>query len=183
MLRRLTLLLLLTFLATGCGAIRSTVGIIEAEKALKSAHEAGAKERAPYPTTLAEEMLDKAREELGYAEYSRSYQFAREAKELAANAETVARENPVTAPTRMVPLTGRDAATDEAAPAAAEEAPAAVGDDDDSASAAGDDDDSAQPEDATGDDDDSAQPEDATGDDDDSAGDDGARPADSGMWQ
>ena len=103
----LLLLALALALGSGCGAIRSTVGIIEAEKALKSAHELGAKELAPFPTTLAEEMLDKAREEAGYAEYSRSWELAMEAKKLAEGAAIQARENPVTVPTRMVPLPGR----------------------------------------------------------------------------
>ena len=163
MLRRLMPLLLIVLLASGCGAIRSTVGIVEAEKALKAAHEAGARDHAPYPTTLAEEMLLKAKEEMGYAEYSRSFEFAREAKELAENARSLARSAPKTPPVRMVPLpmTGTEEPTggDETAPGteASEDDDSATGDDDDSAT--GDDDDS-----ATGDDDDSA-----TGDDDDSA--------------
>jgi len=102
----LSLLLILVF-GSGCGAIRSTVGIIEAEKALSQAHEAGAKELAPFPTTLAQELLDKAREEMGYADYSRSYEMAMEAKLLAEDATREARNNPAQAPTRMTPLVGR----------------------------------------------------------------------------
>lgn len=136
----LPLLLILVF-GSGCGAIRSTVGIIEAEKALTAAHKAGAKELAPFPTTMAEELLDKAREEMGYAEYSRSYEMAKEAKELAESAALQARNNPVQPPTRMTPLKGprveqspanppdEDALpteatpTDEAAPATEEASP------------------------------------------------------------
>ncbi len=170
MLRRLLPLLLLALLASGCGAIRSTVGIVEAEKALKAAHEAGARDRAPYPITLAEEMLTKAKEEMGYAEYSRSFEFAREARELAENAETLARKTPDAPPTRMVPLqaTGTAEPNDEDQAAPGTEA---AGDDDDSA---GDDDDSAgNDDDSAGDDDDSAgDDDDSAGDGDDSAGDD-----------
>jgi hypothetical protein len=112
----LLLVLLLLAFGSGCGAIRSTVGIVEAEKALEAAHEVGARELAPFPTTMAEELLDKAREEMGYAEYSRSWELAAEAREMAEKAATQARENPVTPPTRMVPLPGRAPAEEGAPP-------------------------------------------------------------------
>lgn len=78
----LSLLPLLLALATGCGPIRSTVGIIQAEQVLREARELGAAEVAPYPMTVAEELVRKAVEEQGYADYSTSWQLATEARDL-----------------------------------------------------------------------------------------------------
>ncbi len=64
----------------GCGPIRSTVGLVEAERAIKDARAAGAQSKAPYPYTLADELLRKAREEQGYAAYFDSFTLAKEAK-------------------------------------------------------------------------------------------------------
>ncbi len=79
---RLIPLLLLLALATGCGPIRSTVGIIQAEQVLKEAHQLGAGEHAPYPMAVAEALVAKALEEQGYADYSTSWQLATEARDL-----------------------------------------------------------------------------------------------------
>lgn len=120
-LHRLSLLLVAGSLLAGCGAIRSTVGIVEAEKALRAAEEAGARETAPYATTLADQLLDKAREEQGYAEYSTSFELAREAEAKANEALELARKAPPV--TRMAP-TPAPAAASEEAPAAEEPTPA-----------------------------------------------------------
>ena len=118
---RLSLFLLAGSLLAGCGAIRSTVGIVEAEKALRAAEEAGARETAPYATTLANQLLDKAREEQGYAEYSTSFELAREAEAKANEALELARKAPPV--TRMAP-TPAPAAASEEAPAGEEPTPA-----------------------------------------------------------
>ena len=120
-LHRLSLLLVAGSLLAGCGAIRSTVGIVEAEKALRAAEEAGARETAPYATTLADQLLDKAREEQGYAEYSTSFELAREAEAKANEALELARKAPPV--TRMAPMP-TPAAASEGAPAAEEAMPA-----------------------------------------------------------
>jgi outer membrane biosynthesis protein TonB len=78
----LLILPLLLLLAAGCGPIRSTVGIIQAEQVLKEARELGAAEVAPYPMAVAEELVRKAVEEQGYADYSTSWQLATEARDL-----------------------------------------------------------------------------------------------------
>lgn len=73
-----TVLVLFTL---GCGPIRSTVGIVEAEKAWKLADDAGAAQHAPYPFGLATDLLQKAREEQGFAAYSDAFILSRESKE------------------------------------------------------------------------------------------------------
>lgn len=78
----LILLPLLLALATGCGPIRSTVGIIQAEQVLKEARELGVEQTAPYPMAVAQELVAKAIEEQGYADYSTSWQLATEARDL-----------------------------------------------------------------------------------------------------
>ncbi len=135
--------LLLLAVTPGCGAIRSTVSIVQADKVIRQARDAGAATAAPYPMQVAEDLLMKAREEQGYASYSRSFALAREARAVAQTALDAAPVAVIT-PEQTGDLEIEPALWDGAA-----------GDDDDSA--AGDDDDSA------GDDDDSA------GDDDDSA--------------
>jgi len=122
-------------LAAGCGAIRSTVGIVQADKVVREAQESGGAEAAPYPMKVAEDLLAKAREEQGYADYSRSFQLAREAR---AMAQRVLDEAPAQSAPGTVAGDGDGGLVID---------PALWADDDDSA---GDDDDSA------GDDDDSA---------------------------
>ena len=144
--------LLLLAAAPGCGAIRSTVSIIEADKVIRAAQDAGGAEAAPYPMRIAEDLLAKAREEQGYADYSRSFALAREARAVAQKALDAT-------PTKTAAPSDSGAVVID---------PSLWADDDDSA---GDDDDSA------GDDDDSAgddpaDDDDSAGDDDDSAGDD-----------
>ena len=78
----LILLPLLLALAAGCGPIRSTVGIIQAEQVIAEARELGAEEVSPYPMAVAEALVEKAIEEQGYADYSSSWQLAAEARDL-----------------------------------------------------------------------------------------------------
>jgi hypothetical protein len=162
------LLLLIAALATmalaaGCGAIRSTVGIVQADKLVRQAQEAGGAEAAPYPMEVAEDLLRKAREEQGYADYSRSFQLAREARTMAQKVLDEAPAPPV------APLSPDQGLVID--PSLWADDDDSAGDDDDSA---GDDDDSAgDDDDSAGDDDDSAgDDDDSAGDDDDSAGDD-----------
>lgn len=82
MTRHSHLVLLLLPLAAGCGPIRSTVGIVQAEQVLREARELGAEESAPYAIAVAEGLLAKSIEEQGHAEYSTSWALAIEAGDL-----------------------------------------------------------------------------------------------------
>ncbi|MCP4868042.1 MAG: hypothetical protein GY898_04925 [Proteobacteria bacterium] len=83
---RFALPVLLLLFAVGCGPIRSTVGIIQADQVIKQAREAGAETWAPYPFQLAESLYAKAIEEQGYAQYYQSWLYAKEAKTMAEEA-------------------------------------------------------------------------------------------------
>jgi hypothetical protein len=85
------ILVVLALLASACGPIRSTVGLIRADKALAEAREMNAGEHAPYPMTLAESLRDKAWEEQGYAQYDTSMNMANEAEKFAREAIQVTR--------------------------------------------------------------------------------------------
>lgn len=85
------ILVVLALLASACGPIRSTVGLIRADQALAEAREMNAVEHAPYPMTLAESLRDKAWEEQGYAQYDTSMNMANEAEKLAREAIKVTR--------------------------------------------------------------------------------------------
>jgi len=81
---------LLVLLAAGCGPVRATSVIGDAEAAVASARAAGGEKLAPYETISAELYLAKAREEQGRAQYGaarelaeQSLRFAREAIERA----------------------------------------------------------------------------------------------------
>ncbi len=83
---RLLLLLGCLLFAVGCGPIRSTVGIIQADQVIKEARQAGAERNAPYPMRIAEELIRKAVEEQGYADYYQSWLLAKEARKYAEEA-------------------------------------------------------------------------------------------------
>jgi hypothetical protein len=85
------ILLLALFFVVGCGPIRVTVGLVDAERAVQEAKDAGAAEHAKYPLTLAEELLSKAVEEKGYAEWEQSFILANEAVLRANEAADLAR--------------------------------------------------------------------------------------------
>ena len=84
--------LLLGLLAVqACGPIRSTVGLIRADKVLLEANEMQAQEHAPYPMTLAQALRDKAWEEQGYGAYDTAVHMAAEAETLANEAILITR--------------------------------------------------------------------------------------------
>jgi Domain of unknown function (DUF4398) len=81
---------LLALLAVGCGPVRATSVISDAEAAVDRARAAGGEKFAPYETVSAELYLVKAREQQGRAQYGaaedlakQSLRFAREALERA----------------------------------------------------------------------------------------------------
>lgn len=96
--------------ASACGPVRSTVGLIRADKALVEAREMNAIEHAPYVMTLAESLRDKAWEEQGYAHYDTSMNMANEAEKLAREAMQVTRNivAPLPPPAEEVDLFGGD---------------------------------------------------------------------------
>ncbi len=49
-------------LLVGCGPVRATVGVVDAERAYKDAAAAGAEHAAPYPYELAGRLLAQAKE-------------------------------------------------------------------------------------------------------------------------
>lgn len=69
--------------ASGCGPILSTSFIIDAEAKMAAAEAAEAPTYAPYEYTAAEAYLQKAHEELGYADYGPALDFAAKAADLA----------------------------------------------------------------------------------------------------
>jgi hypothetical protein len=73
-----------------CGPVRSTAHLVDADVQLEAARMAGAPRYAPYEYTASTLFLEKAREEVGYADYDvavrfaeRAARFAKEAKEKA----------------------------------------------------------------------------------------------------
>ncbi len=66
-----------TLLLGGCTAILSTVRVVEAQRAVRTAREKDAAAKAPYEYTMAIEHLDKAIEESGDAQHRRAVQLAK----------------------------------------------------------------------------------------------------------
>lgn len=63
----------------GCGPLRSTAFILDAEVQIEAARTAGAEKYAPYPYTLAQLYIRKAREVVGYSDYEVGVGFAERA--------------------------------------------------------------------------------------------------------
>jgi len=80
-LRWLLLLVIVAVVETACGPIRSTAGLVDAQKMLQAAENEEADSVAQYEMTLARRYLDKAYEELGYNDYYTAEQMARKAEE------------------------------------------------------------------------------------------------------
>jgi hypothetical protein len=85
---------LLVLLAVGCGPVRATSVIGDAEAAVARARAADGERLAPYETVTAELYLAKAREESGRAQYGaaedlarQSLRFAREAVDRAGSGQ------------------------------------------------------------------------------------------------
>lgn len=91
----------------GCGPLRSTAFILDAEVQIEAARTAGAEKYSPYEFTLAQLYIKKAREVVGFSDYEVGVGFAeqasakaREAKEnsMAAAAKTEVTPSFTTAP-------------------------------------------------------------------------------------
>jgi len=79
-LRWLLLLVIVAVVETACGPIRSTAGLVDAQKMLKAAENEQAEKFALYEMTLARRYMDKAYEELGYNDYYAAEQMAQKAE-------------------------------------------------------------------------------------------------------
>lgn len=77
---------------TGCGPILSTYLIVDAEAQLAGAKAAEADRYAIYEYTASQEYLQKAHEELGYADYGPAIDYAYKARDLAAQGTERAKE-------------------------------------------------------------------------------------------
>jgi len=83
--RLLCSLLVIAALA-GCGPVRSTANLSEAEVALEAARAAGARDTATFEYVSAEAYLRKAKETANRARYEASVEFAQKATQLAKEA-------------------------------------------------------------------------------------------------
>ena len=80
------------FQLCGCYAgTRSTVFLVQADKALADARAAGAPESATYAWTMADEYMKKARDEWARSDFESSEHFVELAKKWAAEATSIAR--------------------------------------------------------------------------------------------
>ncbi|MFZ5475445.1 MAG: hypothetical protein ACOZNI_01615 [Myxococcota bacterium] len=70
----------------GCTAARATYFIYDAERKFNEAVEAGAPTRAVYEITLAEQFLQKAKEEDGYSDFGATEALCRKSMEYSAAA-------------------------------------------------------------------------------------------------
>jgi hypothetical protein len=82
------LFLLFGFLAllTSCTAAKVTFHVSAAERSLKEARKEGAVQLASYEYTMAEKVLEKAREDAGYSRYRSSQDLAMESENWAKQA-------------------------------------------------------------------------------------------------
>ncbi len=112
---------LLVLLAAGCGPVRATSVISDAEAALAQARAADGERLAPYQTVSAQLYLAKAREQQGRAQYGaaedlakQSVRFAREAVERAG--EQRSRGAAAPAPASPATVTRPQPASEQPAP-------------------------------------------------------------------
>ncbi len=68
---------------SGCGPVRSTANILDAEVQIQAARTAGAEKLAPYEWTAANLYIHKAREEVSYSDYQAGVDFAVKASKYA----------------------------------------------------------------------------------------------------
>ncbi|ADO73704.1 DUF4398 domain-containing protein [Stigmatella aurantiaca] len=81
--KQLTVLVAVAGALAGCGPVRTTANLLDAEVQIQAARTAGAEKEAPYEWTLANLYLYKAREEVGYSDYQAGVDFAVKASKYA----------------------------------------------------------------------------------------------------
>ena len=67
----------------GCGPVKSTSHLLDAEVQIQAARTAGAEKEAPYEWTAANLYIHKAREEVAYSDYQAGVNFAVKASKFA----------------------------------------------------------------------------------------------------
>src|SRR5262245_36023151 len=72
---------------TGCGPLRSTAFILDAEVQIEAARTARAEQDAPYEFALAQLYIRKAREVVGYSDYEAGVGYAEKASAAARKAK------------------------------------------------------------------------------------------------
>ncbi len=77
----------------GCGPVKSTSHLLDAEVQIQAARTAGAEKLAPFEWTAANLYIRKAREEIGYSDYQAGVDFAEKAARYAAEARQKAMAN------------------------------------------------------------------------------------------
>ena len=77
----------------GCGPLRSTAHLLDADVQIQAARTAGAEKLAPYEWTAANLYILKAREEVGYSDFQAGVDFAEKASRFAAQARERAMAN------------------------------------------------------------------------------------------
>ena len=90
--RKLVFVALILPFVGGCAA-RSTLQIVQAEQALYLAREAEAPDRAVFEWTLAEQYMQKAREEWSHSDYGAADELARKSIHWAGQAEQAASDS------------------------------------------------------------------------------------------
>jgi hypothetical protein len=84
--KQLSILVAVASALAGCGPVRSTANILDAEVDIQAARTAGAEKEAPFEWTAANLYLEKAREEVGYSDYQAGVDFAVKASKYAKEA-------------------------------------------------------------------------------------------------
>ena len=78
---------------SGCGPVKSTSHLLDAEVQIQAARTAGAEKLAPYEWTAANLYIHKAREEVGYSDFQAGVDFAEKAARFATQAREKAMAN------------------------------------------------------------------------------------------
>ena len=81
--KQLTVLVAVAGALAGCGPVRSTANILDAEVQIQAARTAGAEKLAPFEWTAANLYIHKAREEVAYSDYQAGVNFAVKASKFA----------------------------------------------------------------------------------------------------
>lgn len=81
--KRLLVLVAAAGTLAGCGPLKSTSHLLDAEVQIQAARTAGAEKLAPYEWTAANLYIHKAREEVSYSDYQSGVDFAEKASRYA----------------------------------------------------------------------------------------------------
>jgi len=81
--KRLLAVVAVTGALSGCGPVKSTSNLLDAEVQIQAARTAGAEKLAPYEWTAANLYIHKAREEVSFSDYQAGVDFAEKASRFA----------------------------------------------------------------------------------------------------